>query len=268
MPERLPWTAWSSCVSQVDLIQQVRERCRHREQKTHDWYFDSTNVQVARELELARFTKSLVTVLTDYNALLSTVFDLTDIHAPVLPEASRLVFRIYEILLRGSAQSGTRGFSCQFVVRWPQNFSSIMPHRCSQESGVSIPRILVQDRAPTITMLAGVDPKPHTETFLEHCTAAPRETVFGLSAEAIWGVGFGIDLLARRMCPVYYKDLLIKYDKNTEAGRLKQAQGLVMFTLEVEAFHHQQTEAGALLKQKKKQDSASALAASILSIQI
>ncbi|KAK3278878.1 hypothetical protein CYMTET_13213 [Cymbomonas tetramitiformis] len=78
----------------AEIIPQVRERCRHQQQKTHDLCFDydTTKGQVARELELASFTNSaLVTaVLTNRNPMFSTVFDLSDVHAPVLPEASRL----------------------------------------------------------------------------------------------------------------------------------------------------------------------------------
>ncbi|KAK3266707.1 hypothetical protein CYMTET_24696 [Cymbomonas tetramitiformis] len=178
---------------QAESVLQIRERCRHAKQKTADWYFDydTTKGQVAREHELARFTQSLVTVLTDHNPLFATVFDLTGIFAPVLPEASRLLFRIYELLA--------------------------------------------------------------------------RETVCGLGAEDIWGAGFAIDLLARRMCPVFYKDLLVKYDETTDERKKKRALGLVMFTLEVDSFHQQQSEAGALLKQKKKEDAAATLAASIIS---
>ncbi|KAK3262126.1 hypothetical protein CYMTET_29003 [Cymbomonas tetramitiformis] len=101
-------------------------------------------------------------------------------------------------------------------------------------------------------MLAGVDPKPFTTEFIQHYTAAPRETVCELGAEAIWGAGFAIDLLARRMCPVYYKDLLVKYDETTDEGKKKRALELMMFTSEVDSFHQQQSEAGALLKKKEK----------------
>ncbi|KAK3236226.1 hypothetical protein CYMTET_53618 [Cymbomonas tetramitiformis] len=173
----------------AEIILQVRERCRHQKQKTHDWYFDydTTKGQVARELELAR----------------------------------RVALVSHSYLFGGT---------------------------------------------PTVTMLVGIDPKPHTTEFIQHYTAAPRETVCGLSAEAIWGAGFGIDLvLARRMCPEYNKDLLVNYDKTTDEGKKKRALGLVMFTLEVDALHQQQSEAGALLKKKKKEDSATALAATILS---
>ncbi|KAK3287099.1 hypothetical protein CYMTET_5377 [Cymbomonas tetramitiformis] len=205
---------------QAEIILQIRERCRHPEQKTADWYFDydTTKGQVARELELAWFTKSLVTVLIDHNPLFATVFDLADIFAPILPEASQLFFRIYEVLLRGSAQrvlEDSAGISSSDGRR----VFLVLCRTIARRRVALVSHSYLFGSTPTISMLAGVDPKPFTTEFIQHYTAAPREIVCGLGAEAIWGAGFAIDLLARRMCPVYYKDLLVKYDETTDEGK-------------------------------------------------
>ncbi|KAK3271155.1 hypothetical protein CYMTET_20480 [Cymbomonas tetramitiformis] len=181
---------------------------------TTHYDYESDKGQLLRERELARFTTYGVTVLTDYNPLFGTVFDLTDVTAPICREASRLLFRLFEVLFRGSA---LRLLEASAQVS-PADGRKVFLLLC--RTGARRRRLLVShgyifEGDPPIYMLAGVDPKPHVQTFRLHYAAVSRETVTGLSVEAIWGVGVGIiDLLARRMCPEYYKDFLTKYDRN------------------------------------------------------
>ncbi|KAK3280276.1 hypothetical protein CYMTET_11877 [Cymbomonas tetramitiformis] len=83
----------------------VKKACRPKNIKAADYFFDYDDIkqQVIREVALVRFTSALCTQLCDYDPMFGTVFQLTDMQAPVLREANRPVFRLLEMLLRGSA---------------------------------------------------------------------------------------------------------------------------------------------------------------------
>ncbi|KAK3276770.1 hypothetical protein CYMTET_15183 [Cymbomonas tetramitiformis] len=100
---------------------------------------------------------------------------------------------------------------------------------------------------------------------MQHHTAIRSELRPGIEPDDVWGVGFALDLLTLRMCPTYDKDLLQEWSSKTAEGREKRALGIQQYTLAVKAFHQQQTEEAKLLKEKKKKDGVSALAASLLS---
>ncbi|KAK3288230.1 hypothetical protein CYMTET_4286 [Cymbomonas tetramitiformis] len=207
------------------IIQQVRDQCRPTHIKASEWVFDIDKIkgQVPREEALDRFTRAVKTQLTDYNLQFAAVFHPTDLTARVLPEASRILFRILTALVRGSCL------------------------RLIEES-------------------AAVSEEDGRRAWLVICRAvARRRRPPGIEPDNVWGVGFALDLLTLRMCPTYYKDLLQEWSSKTAEGREKRALGIQQYTLAVKAFHQQRTEEAKLLKEKKKKDGVSALAASLLS---
>ncbi|KAK3234892.1 hypothetical protein CYMTET_54880 [Cymbomonas tetramitiformis] len=194
----------------------------------------------------------------------ATAFDPTDLATRVLPEASRILFRILTALVRGSClrlleesatvseEDGRRAWLviCRVVARRRRPWVS---HGYLFET------------APSIELLEGVDPEPFIKGFTQHHTAVQSELRPGIVPDDVWGVGFALDLLTLRMCPTYYKDLLQEWRSKTAEGREKRALGLQQFTLAIKAFHDKQTEEKRLLKEEKEKDGVSALAASLLS---
>ncbi|KAK3268979.1 hypothetical protein CYMTET_22548 [Cymbomonas tetramitiformis] len=250
----------------ASIIQQVRDQCRPTHIKASEWVFDIDKIkgQVPREIALDRFTKAVQTQLTDFNLQFATVFHPTDLTAAVLPEATRILYRILTSLVRGSC------------LRLIEESATVSPDD-GRRAWLVVCRAVARRRrpwvshgylfetAPAIELLEDVDPEPYIKGFMQHHTAIRSELRPGVEPDDVWGVGFALDLLTLRMCPLYYKDLLQEWNSKTAEGREKRALGIQQFTLAVKAFHQQKTEEKRLLKEKKKKDGVSALAASLLS---
>ncbi|KAK3280030.1 hypothetical protein CYMTET_12112 [Cymbomonas tetramitiformis] len=204
----------------ASIIQQVRDQCRPTHIKASEWVFDIDKIkgQVPREIALDRFTQAVKTQLTDFNLQFATVFHPTDLTTAVLPEATRILYRILTSLVRGSC------------LRLIEESATVSPDD-GRRAWLVICRAVARRRrpwvshgylfetAPAIELLEDVDPEPYIKGFMQHHTAV----------------------------------------------REKRALGIQQFTLAVKAFHQQKTGEKKLLKEKKKKDGVSALAASLLS---
>ncbi|KAK3252487.1 hypothetical protein CYMTET_38214 [Cymbomonas tetramitiformis] len=226
----------------ASIIQQVRDQCRPTHIKASEWVFDIDKIkgQVPREVALDRFTQAVKTQLIDFNLQFATVFHPTDLTACVLPEATRILYRILTSLVRGSC------------LRLIEESATVSPDD-GRRAWLVICRAVARRRrpwvshgylfetAPAIELLEDVDPEPYIKGFMQHHTAVRSELRPGIDPDDVWGVGFALDLLTLRMCPVYYKDLLQEWSSKTAEGREKRALGIQQYTLAVKAFHQQRT---------------------------
>ncbi|KAK3238111.1 hypothetical protein CYMTET_51860 [Cymbomonas tetramitiformis] len=216
----------------ASIIQQVRDQCRPTHIKASEWVFDIDKIkgQVPREIALDRFSQAVKTQLTDFNLQFATVFHPTDLTTTVLPEATRILYRILTSLVRGS---------CLRLVEESATVSPDDGRRawlviCGAVARRRRPWVshgYLFETAPAIELLEDVDPEPYIKGFMQHHTAIRSELRPGVEPDDVWGVGFALDLLTLRMCPLYYKDLLQEWSSKTAEGREKRALGIQQFTL-------------------------------------
>ncbi|KAK3280275.1 hypothetical protein CYMTET_11876 [Cymbomonas tetramitiformis] len=113
---------------------------------------------------------------------------------------------------------------------------------------------------PAIVLLAVVNPRPFITRFLEHSKALLKEVKLrSLPTDGIWGRGFLVELLLIKcMCPDYYKGLIFIWTAEHELNSDRRKQGIVMFTLAIEAFWKKRTEEARATAEKKKRDGLTA----------